>query len=74
MKDLSHLDALLARLARERDRLEAARTQHEADFRKREIAACEKEIAGEYRFLGIPELSIESLMLSDDELLAELMK
>lgn len=77
--DLSHLDALQARLGREKARLAAAqaarpsrRTANEIAFRQREIAACEREIAGEYKFLGIQPLTLEEIMMSDDELLAAL--
>lgn len=87
MKDLSHLGALLARLGRENNRLKAAssawlittgtrakaRIANEIAFRQREIAACEKEIAAEYKFLGIdPSVPAEIEAMSDDELLAEL--
>lgn len=71
-KDLSHLDALLGRLARERGRLENATNAREADFRRREIASCEKEIAAEYKFLGIEPLTLDEIMMSDDDLLSEL--
>lgn len=71
MKDFSHLDALQARLEREKARLNAAKNDHERAFREREIASCEKEIAAEYEFLGIEPLSLDEIM-SDDELLAEL--
>lgn len=72
MTDFSHLDALQGRLAREQDRLAAARTENEKSFRIREIAACEKEIANEYKFLGIEPLSMAEILMSDDELLAAL--
>jgi hypothetical protein len=65
MTDFSHLDALQGRLAREQSRLAAAKTANEKNFRIREIAACEKEIAGEYKFLGIKPLSLDDI-LSDD--------
>ena len=71
MTDFSHLDALQGRLAREQDRLASAKTENDRNFRIREIAACEKEIAAEYKFLGIVPMSIDDI-LSDDELLAEL--
>lgn len=70
--DLSHLDALQARLGREKARLADAKTAKEIAFRQREIASCEREIAGEYKFLGIEPLSNDLLEMSDDELLAEL--
>lgn len=77
--DLSHLDALQARLGHEKARLNAAlaarpsrRSANEIAFRQREIAACEKEIEGEYKFLGIKPLTLDEILMSDDELLAEL--
>lgn len=72
MTDFSHLDALQARLRRETARRDAATNENERNFRIREIASCEKEIANEYRFLGIEPLSLDDLLMSDDELLAEL--
>ena len=71
MTDFSHLDALQSRLFREQGRLAVAKTENEKNFRTREIASCEKEIAAEYKFLGITPASIDAI-LSDDELLAEL--
>jgi hypothetical protein len=70
MTDLSHLDALQARLAREQDRLMKATTENEINFRNREIIACRKEIAAEHKFLGIPTLDE---ILSDDELMEALL-
>lgn len=85
MVDFSHLDALQGRLHRERTRLrdakaaignasgkKAEKIANEIAFREREIASCEREIVGEYKFLGIdpPPASLEDL--SDDDLLAEL--
>jgi len=72
MTDFSHLDALQSRLRREQDRLARAKTENEKSFRIREIDACEREIANEYKFLGIELVSLDDLMMSDDELLAEL--
>lgn len=72
MADFSHLDALQGRLYREGMRLAAAKTLTETNFRLREIAACEKEIAAEYKFLGIAPPSLDDILMSDDELLAEL--
>lgn len=71
-KDLSHLDAIQSRIRREKARLAAATTENERAFREREIKAGEKELAAEYKFLGIAPLSLEEIILSDDELLAEL--
>ncbi len=70
--DFSHLDALTDRLFREKGRLASAKNASEAAFRQREIAACEREIAGEYKFLGIKPLSLDEILMSDDELLAAL--
>ena len=72
--DFSHLDALQGRLVREQGRLANAQTENEKNFRLREIAACEREIANEYKFLGIEPMSLDDILLSDDELLAELTK
>lgn len=72
MTDFSHLDALQGRLAREQDRLASAKTENDKTFRIREIAACEKEIAAEYKFLGIKQVALDDIVPSDDELLAEL--
>jgi hypothetical protein len=72
MTDLSHLDALTSRLSREQSRLASAKTENEKNFRTREILACEKEIAAEYKFLGITPLSLDEILMSDDELLAAL--
>lgn len=47
-------------------------TDHEASFRLREIAAAEKELAAEYKFLGIAPLTVEDILMSDHELLAAL--
>jgi len=72
MTDFSHLDALQGRLGRERDRLAIAKTDNERSFRIREIASCEKEIAAEYKFLGIEPVSLTDIIMSDDELFAAL--
>jgi hypothetical protein len=71
MTDFSHMDALQGRLDREYSRLAAAKTENEKNFRIREIAACEKEIAAEYKFLGIEIVTLDEI-LSDEELLAAL--
>ena len=72
MTNFSHLDALQSRLARENGRLAAAKTLTEQNFRLAQIASCEKEIAAEYKFLGIEPVSLDDIIMSDDELLAEL--
>lgn len=81
MVDFSHLDALQGRLYREQERLREAeallssakgrriaKIKSAIAFRKREIASCEREIAGEYKFLGIdpPPVSLDDI--SNDEL------
>jgi hypothetical protein len=70
MSDLSHLDALQGRLGRDIARLALATNDNERSFRIRDIAACEKEIAAEYKFLGIEPLTLDDILMSDDELLA----
>ena len=72
MTDFSHLNAIESRISREKARLAAASTENERDFRAREIKAAEKELAAEYKFLGISPLSLDEIIMSDDELLAEL--
>lgn len=72
MTDLSHLDAIQARIGREKARLATATSEKERAFRQREIVAAEKELAGEYKFLGIAPLTMEEILMSDDELLAQL--
>lgn len=74
MMNFDHLDTLQARLGREKDRLAKATTVNEVAFRQREIAACEREIASEYKFLGIEPLTLDEILMSDDDLLAELLK
>ena len=71
MTDFSHLDALQLRLSHERGYLAKAKTENEKALRKVWIAQIEKEIASEYKFLGIAPLALDDI-LSDDELLAEL--
>lgn len=69
--DFSHLDAILARMSREEQRLAQATTDRERAFRAQQVAAAAKELAAEYKFLGITPASLDDV-LSDDELLAEL--
>jgi len=71
MQDTSHLAAIGDRLSRERARLAAARTTKEREFRAVQVSGAEREFAAELRFLGMQTL--EDIMVSDDELLAELM-
>lgn len=68
MEKFTHLTALEESLSREQNRLANAKNQNERDFRLHRIAMVEKEIAGEYKFLGMEKISA----MSDDELLAEL--
>jgi hypothetical protein len=69
MTDYTHLDALRSRLLREKDRLLNASSAKEMAFRVHQIAMCEKEIAGEMKFLGLNDISDD---ISDDDLLKEL--
>lgn len=70
---MDHLNALQVRLAHERGYLAAAKNDRARAFRTQQIAQVEKEISGEYKFLGIAQPSLDEILLSDDELLAELM-
>ena len=65
---MTHLDALELRLSNERVRLANARTDRERTARAAVVASCEKEIAGEIKFLGREAHAT----LTDDEILAEL--
>jgi len=69
--DFTHLDALNLRLSHERARLLAATKDTEKLFRAAWVQQIEKEIANERRFLGLGSLG--EIMMSDDELLNELM-
>lgn len=71
MLDLSHLDALRLRLSHERERLARATSESECNARRAYVAQCEREIAGELAFLGLPADECAAPM-SDDELLAAL--
>jgi hypothetical protein len=68
MEKFNHLNALQESLGREQERLANAKNQNERDFRLHRIAMVQKEIAGEYKFLGMEKIAV----MSDDELLAEL--
>lgn len=75
MADLTHLNALETRLSNERNYL--AREENTLNrkgiaIRKIWISQIQKEIAAEYKFLGIAPLTIDEITMSDDELLAEL--
>lgn len=76
-KSLDHLNALELRLSHERGYLAQAKRPQEIEIRKVWIAQIEKEIAGEKKFLaehyGIEfPATLDEILMSDDELLAEL--
>jgi hypothetical protein len=67
MPDLSHLDALQARLRSERASLRAATSQFGRKIRTVWIAQIEREIEDEYRFLGIdPTLPADIAAMTRD--------
>lgn len=72
MTDFSHLDAIQQRLSREMARLANAKLPAQVAFCCAQVIGAEKELAAEYRFLGIDPVSLDDA-LSDEELLAELM-
>lgn len=69
--DTTHLVALHEGLAREKERLAAAKATAERELRTVWVAQREREIAKEMEFLGIP--ATVECTLSDDELLNELL-
>ncbi|RUU99463.1 hypothetical protein EOB36_20515 [Mesorhizobium sp. M6A.T.Cr.TU.017.01.1.1] len=71
MTDLSHLNAIEARLYREQVRLAAATNKGERAFREVQVAQAEKELANEHKFLG--SVPVAAVAMSDAELLAELL-
>jgi len=73
MTDFSHLDALQARLRSECARLKAATKSNEIEIRTVWVAQIEREIADEYRFLGIdPTVDADIAAMSNEELLEAL--
>lgn len=69
----THLDCLLLRLSHERARLTAAKSAGDRELRACWVSGIEKEIAAEYVFLGIAQpLTLDEILMSDDELLREL--
>jgi hypothetical protein len=66
---MEHLNALMANLNREQARLDNAKSENEIAMRTVWVNQLKKEIAAEKEFIGYFECKI-----SDDELLAELMK
>ena len=71
MTDLTHLDALQLRLSNERARLATA-SGKDRDLRAVWIAQMEREIDAEYVHLGLINEG-DSVFLTDDELVAELL-
>jgi hypothetical protein len=69
--DASHLIALQTGLAHERERRANAKSDKERAARTVWVAGYESEIAAEKKFLGLEDITFESI--SDDDLLAELM-
>ena len=65
----SHLNAIELRLSNTTRRAAACKP-HQSTFWSTEIAQIKKEIAGEYKFLGIEPAAVPDM--SDDELLKEL--
>lgn len=72
MPDTSHLVALQIGLAHERARLASARSEPERASRAVWVAQREREIAGEFAFLGM-DSAPPIVAMSDAELLAELL-
>ena len=66
----SHLDALELRLSNTTRRAASCKP-HQSTFWSTEIAQIKKEIASEYKFLGIVPAVVSDM--SDDELLSQLM-
>jgi hypothetical protein len=71
--NMAHLDALELRLSHERGYLAKAKTEKERELRNVWISQIQKEIDRERGFLGLKGQADEAPM-SDDELMAELMK
>lgn len=69
--NIDHLSALELRLSHERTYLAAAKTTGERELRTVWISQIEREIAGEYKFLGIEQGN--ELEISDEDLLAALL-
>lgn len=65
LEPMTHLEALLLRLSNERARLRAAKTPAERAAREVTVAQCEREVAGEEKFLAKTEMT-------NDEILAAL--
>lgn len=65
-----HLTALNVRLSHERARLQSAKTEQQRTVFAVRVAQCEREVAGELKFLGMSQNVM--LEISDDDLLNEL--
>jgi hypothetical protein len=73
-RDTTHLTALYARLAHEKERLAQAGTPKERELRSVWVGQIEKEIAGERQFLGMPADDFKPAGdANDDDLLAQLL-
>ena len=70
---MTHLDALNLNLSHERARLADSKSQGERDLRSVWVAQLEKEIAAERAFLGLDDVKTDAELMSEDELLAELL-
>jgi len=67
-----HLEVLQTLLSNERARLAASTTPQERELRAVWVAQAERELEGEFAFLGMPASTAPS-EIDDDELLAELL-
>lgn len=70
MTDLTHLHALALSRSHEACRLANAKTDGERALRSAWLAQMDREIAGERRFLGLPDDA--QVEMTDDELIAAL--
>lgn len=71
MTDLSHLNAIEHRLSLQRGYASSDKTSKAREWRAVQISQIEKELAAKRKFLGLTE-TLDDILLSDDELLAEL--
>lgn len=65
-----HLRTLRVRLSKERNRLAESTSPTEANIRSIWVAQCEREVAAELKFLGLPD--DDTAGMSADELFREL--
>lgn len=68
---ITHLDALQLRLSNERIRLANAKNAKEIAIRTIWVERCEKEVADEFRYLGMDS---GPGPINEDDLLADLLK